>query len=91
MRSPYARFNLGVALIRSGDVAQGGGTARPDRQRAAADEEQRSLRDRANVALGFAALATKQPEQARSFLERVRLAGPQSNKALLGFGWAAAD
>lgn len=87
----YARFNLGVALIKTGDLS--GGTALLDElgRAPAAFEEARSLRDRANVALGFAALQANQPEQARTFLERVRLAGPQSNKALLGFGWAAAS
>lgn len=86
----YARFNLGVALIRSGDSAGGQrwlqalGVARAD------DEEQRSLRDKANVALGFAALRDEQPAQARVALERVRLKSPQADKALLGFGWAAA-
>ena len=87
----YARFNLGVSLIKTGDLA--GGTALLDElgRAPAAFEEARSLRDRANVALGFAALQANQPEQARTYLERVRLAGPQSNKALLGFGWAAAS
>ena len=86
----YARFNLGVALIRNGDVA--GGSALLDElgRAPAADEEMRSLRDKANVALGFAALQDKRPELARTYLERVRLVGLQSNKALLGFGWAAA-
>ncbi len=87
----YARFNLGVSLIKTGDLT--GGTALLDElgRAPAAFEEARSLRDRANVALGFAALQANQPEQARTYLERVRLAGPQSNKALLGFGWAAAS
>ena len=90
--SPYVRFNLGVALIRSGDIAQGSalldeiGKASP-----ATDEEQRSLRDKANVALGFAALQDKRPDDARTYLERVRLSGLHSNKALLGFGWAASS
>jgi hypothetical protein len=55
----------------------------------APDEEQRALRDKANVALGFAALRDGRAAQARTYLERVRLDGPQSNLALLGFGWAA--
>ena len=86
----YARYNLGVALIRSGDIA--GGMALLDElgRAPAEDEEQRSLRDKANVALGFAALQDQRAEDARTHLERVRLAGMQSNKALLGFGWAAA-
>jgi hypothetical protein len=88
---PYVRFNLGVALIKSGDVAQGSALLDQIGSAGAADEEQRSLRDRANLALGFAALAQKQPEKARTFLERVRLNSLQANKALLGYGWAAAE
>jgi hypothetical protein len=89
--TPYVRFNLGVALVKSGDVA--GGSALLDeigKTVPLPDEEQRSLRDKANVALGFAALQDNRPEAARVALERVRLEGLQSNKALLGFGWAAA-
>ncbi len=87
--SRFARFNLGVALIRTGEVERGSALLDELGKEPAADEEQRSLRDRANVALGFAALQDSRPEAARAVLERVRLAGMQSNKALLGFGWAA--
>ncbi len=88
---PYARFNLGVAMVKSGDPA--GGSAQLDAlgREKAANEEQRSLRDRANLALGFAALQEHKPEAARAYLERVRLNGMQSNKALLGYGWAASE
>jgi hypothetical protein len=85
----YARYNLGIALIRSGSVARGSeildelGVARAD------TEELRTLRDKANVALGFAALQNKDPERARFYLERVRLTSMESSRALLGFGWAA--
>jgi hypothetical protein len=91
LSAPFARFNLGVALIRGGDTAKGRQLLAELGLKPAADEEQRSLRDRANVALGFAALADHQPQDARAALQRVRLAGAQSNKALLGFGWAAAE
>lgn len=86
----YSRFNLGVALIRSGDVDGGSKLLDELGRTPAANEEYRSLRDKANVALGFAALLAERPEDARRALERVRLQGLQSNKALLGFGWAAA-
>ena len=89
--STFARFNLGVALVKGGDTAAGNALLDAIGTAPAADEEQRTLRDRANVALGFAALAGQQPQRARSVLQRVRLQGPQSNKALLGFGWAAAE
>jgi len=86
----YARFNLGVALIRSGDVD--GGKALLDElgRTPMYSEELRVLRDQANVALGFTALTQDDPEGAAKALERVRLQGLHSNKALLGFGWAAA-
>lgn len=90
----YARYNLGVALVRNGDTAKGTalldqiGKAPTPKQ---ATEEFRSLRDKANVALGLASLQADKPEAAGPYLERVRLNGPQSNKALLGFGWAYAS
>ena len=85
----YARFNLGVALIRSGDTP--GGTKILDElgKQPMPDEEGRALRDKANVALGFAALKGAKPHDARDYLQRVRLEGIEANAALLGFGWAA--
>lgn len=87
----FARYNLGVAQIRTGLTAAGTatlealGTQRMD----TLGEESRSLRDQANLALGFAALRDERAAEARRALERVRLASPQAGKALLGFGWAA--
>ncbi|HTN50703.1 MAG TPA: tetratricopeptide repeat protein [Burkholderiaceae bacterium] len=89
--SSYARYNLGVALIKSGDPARGTTQLDGIGKMPAVTEEYRSLRDRANVALGFASLQEGRGEQARVYLERVRLSGMFSNKALLGFGWAAAE
>ena len=86
----YARFNLGVALIRSGDVEGGKALLDEVGKSPMPDEELRTLRDQANVALGFTALAGDEPEAAAAALERVRLVGMHSNKALLGFGWSAA-
>ncbi len=90
----YARFNLGVALIKTGDqanITRGSALLHEVGQAGAATEELRSLRDRANVALGFVALQEKKPREARAALQRVRLAGPLANKALLGYGWAASE
>lgn len=85
----YARYNLGVALMRSGDVKSGSVLLDDIGKAPATTEEFRSLRDKANLALGFTALQGDRPADARLYLERVRLAGLHSNKALLGFGWAA--
>ncbi len=87
----YARFNLGVALLRDGRLEDAAvhleqvGTLATDRP------ELLALRDRANLALGFARLQAKQPAQGRSALRRVRLDGPFSSRALLGAGWADAE
>jgi hypothetical protein len=87
----FARYNLGVAQVRGGDTAKGIAVLDAIGTMPGPDEETRALRDRANVALGFAALQADKPLDARKYLERVRLQGPSANKALLGFGWAAAS
>ena len=87
--SLYARYNLGVALVRSGSVARGSELLDEVGVVPGTTEEIRSLRDKANVALGFAALRDKDAERAKVYLERVRLTGLMANKALLGYGWAA--
>ncbi len=89
--SRYAQFNLGVALIKGGDATAGNAMLDQLGSSPAADEEQRSLRDKANVALGYAALQDSRPADARLALQRVRLSSLHANKALLGFGWAAAS
>ena len=91
--SRYARYNLGVALLKLHETPRSiarGTTILDDVGRMPAENEEfRSLRDRANVALGFSALSEDDPTLARNYLQRVRLKSLQSNKALLGFGWAA--
>ena len=47
-------------------------------------------RDKANLALGFALLQAQRAAEAKPILQRVRLEGPYSSKALLGVGWADA-
>jgi Tetratricopeptide repeat len=89
--STYVRYNLGVALVRSGDTLKGEKLLDEVGRTPAATAEARSLRDKANVALGFAALKDNRGEDAKVALERVRLTSMLSNKALLGFGWAEAS
>jgi len=87
----YARFNLGVALVRSGATAPGRVLLDAVGNEPAVSEEQMSLRDRANLALGFASLQQHDTDGAVAALNRVRLDGPFTNRALLGLGWAEAD
>jgi hypothetical protein len=91
LASRYGRFNLGVALIRSGESAHGTVLLEDLGTRDAATEEERALRDRANLALGFASLQQHAPDVAVAALSRVRLDGPFTSRALLGLGWAESD
>jgi hypothetical protein len=86
----YARFNLGVALVRKGQLADADRYLSGVGTMAATSPELLALKDKANLALGFAYLQADSAANAKLALERVRLDGPQSNKALLGAGWASA-
>lgn len=88
--SAYARFNLGVALVREKRMADAEPFLTAVGTMYAETPELLALRDRANLAMGFAELQAEQPAKAKVALERVRLNGPYSNKALLGTGWADA-
>lgn len=84
----YARFNLGVALIRQEKTQPALALLERVGTQPADSEELRSLRDKANLALGFTLLKLDRMTEAEQVLQRIRLNGPLSNKALLGLGWA---
>ena len=87
----YARFNIGVALVRSGHVAEATELLNDLGEMDPFNDELTALRDKANLALGYALLQDGQHYAAKESLQRVRLEGPFSNKALLGVGWADAE
>jgi tetratricopeptide (TPR) repeat protein len=86
----YAQFNLGVALVRRDRLPEA--IAYLDRvgNMQTRSEELLALKDKANLALGFALLQAQRAAEAKPILQRVRLEGPYSSKALLGVGWADA-
>jgi hypothetical protein len=86
----YAQFNLGVALVRRGRLAEAIGYLDRVGNLQTRSEELLALKDKANLALGFALLQAQRAAEARPILQRVRLEGPFSSKALLGVGWADA-
>ena len=86
----FARFNLGVALVRQDRMAEADPVLTAVGTMEAVGSEMLALRDKANLALGYAWLQAKNPAAARTALERVRLSGPYSTRALLGVGWADA-
>jgi len=83
----FASYNLGIALIQNGQEKEGilqldqVGQLRSDEPAVLA------IKDKANLTLGYKLLESGSPQQARKYLERVRLEGPFSNRALLGAGW----
>jgi hypothetical protein len=87
----YLRINRGIALLRAGDVAGGRAVLDSLGNHDADSEELWSLRDRANLGLGYQLLRAGEPEQARRYLNRVRLSGPFTQAALLGAGWSDAE
>lgn len=84
----YARFNLGVALIRQNRMQEGLAQLRKVGDLKPRTKELAALRDKANLAAAYALMRMNQPADAIKLFQRVRLNGPQSNKALLGIGWA---
>lgn len=87
----YARFNLGVALVKSGRTGDAADILDELGRLDPWTDELAALRDKANLALGYAYLQAGEARLAKRPLSRVRLAGPFSNKALLGVGWADAE
>jgi len=86
----FAAYNLGVALWRAGQ--QAAGSRQLDQAGRIAGDEPGTLaiKDKSNLVLGSALLEERHPDLARPYLERVRLSGPYSNRALLTAGWADA-
>jgi tetratricopeptide (TPR) repeat protein len=87
----YAKFNIGVSLVRLGQVEAGARVLDEVGQLDPENPALDALRDKANVALGYAWLQAARPVEAKPSLQRVRLNGPFSNKALLGVGWSDAE
>lgn len=83
----YTRYNLGILWLKDGQLEQ----ALPFLTKVFLTYEptdiQRSLQDKAKLALGFYYLKNKQLEEAREQFLSVRLESPFTNKALLGMGW----
>jgi tetratricopeptide (TPR) repeat protein len=86
----FSGYNLGVALFKSGNDQEGIVQLDKVGQIKSSDARVQAMSDKANLALGFRLLESGEAAQAKQFLQRVRLSGPFTNKALLGAGWAAA-
>jgi predicted negative regulator of RcsB-dependent stress response len=85
----FAAYNLGIAYLQSDLRTQ----AYKQLDRAGKSKTGTSagaaIRDKANLVLGTMLQKEGQYNRAAEYLNRVRLDGPFSNRALLGIGWAS--
>ncbi len=87
----FASYNLGIALLRAGKVQEGRQYLDRTGQLRSDDPVTLAIRDKSNLVLGDKLLEEENFEGAKALLDRVRLSGPFSNRALLGSGWADAS
>lgn len=84
----FSAYNLGVALWRVGDEQQALAQLGKAGQIEMGDAAGRAIKDKANLVMGTLLLDKGAFDEAKAPLERVRLQGPFSNRALLSSGWA---
>jgi len=87
----FAGYNLGIALLKDGKVQDGRKSLDRAGQILSDNPSTLAIKDKSNLVLGYKLLDENAGENARLVLERVRLNGPFSNRALLGSGWADAS
>lgn len=88
---PYMQFNLGAAYSRAGEYAQGIDYFTDLLKMRERSEEHLALYDKAMTAAGYAYLLQQDYARAIDHFSQVRLTSPLSNRALLGYGWAAVE
>ncbi len=84
----FAAYNLGIALLQSGQKSEALEELDYAGQITTRDPAELAIRDKANLVLGTILLEDGEHERAIPPLNRVRLDGPFSNQALLSSGWA---
>ena len=90
-RAPYLYFNMAGAYARNQNYEQAVAFYNRIAQMRQRSEAHLSLYDKAMTAAGFAHLYNQQNDLAVQQFKQVRLDGPYSNRALLGFGWAQVE
>jgi hypothetical protein len=84
----FATYNLGIALLRDGKEQDGRQYLDRTGLIAGSSPAALAIKDKSNLVLGYKLLDENNFEGAKQILDRVRLNGPFSNRALLGSGWA---
>jgi hypothetical protein len=83
-----ARFNYAALLMRGAQSEHGRALLQMLGQQGGVGPVAAALRDRANLLLGYHDLQRQAYQDARTFLQQVRLSGPYSRAALLALGWS---
>jgi len=86
----FSTYNLGIALLKDGKELEGRQYLDRTGRINSNDPLTLAIKDKSNLILGSKLLEEKEYEVAKQMLDRVRLNGPFSNRALLGSGWADA-
>jgi hypothetical protein len=84
----FTTYNLGIALLREGDTEGGRQQLNRTGQLSSNNVPTLAIKDKSNLVLGYQLLEENNHQGAKEVLDRVRLNGPFSNRALLGSGWA---
>lgn len=84
----FASYNLGIAYLQDGQRPEAIEQLDKAGRITTADSAARAIVDKANLVLGTMLLEDGEFETAIPYLNRVRLDGPFSNRALLSSGWA---
>lgn len=84
----YAQYNIGTAFLRTNNFEAGRKLLDEIGTDEAVNTEHAIIKDKANIALAFAELSRKNPQQANDYFSRVRLEGSQTSSGLLGLGWS---
>ena len=84
----FTTYNLGIALLKDGEELEGRQYLDRTGRINSSDDLTLAIKDKSNLVLGSKLLKEKKFEGAKQVLDRVRLNGPFSNRALLGSGWA---
>ena len=87
----FSSYNLGIALLKNGNEQNGREYLDRTGRIKSDDPATLAIKDKANLVLGEKLLSENNFEAAKQMLDRVRLSGPFSNRALLSSGWTDAS
>jgi len=87
----FTTYNLGIALLLDGNEQEGRLYLDRTGQIVSDNPVTLAIKDKSNLVLGNKLMDEKNFTSAKEVLDRVRLTGPFSDRALLGSGWADAS